>query len=154
MLKWEAESELPGDESRQKNKLQNFQEEYYTEQFLCVVRSTQSAKHVKCSACFFSSWDFSVTHGGMYDIEQLKASHQQKKSDKKYAEDFPLIFMGCETPSSQHLDVIRAETLFTKFFVVHNIALCSRSWHLFWRTFPQKRIAEEDHVIMYATLKI
>ena len=53
-----------------KNALQNFREEYYTEKFLCVVRSTRSAKHVKRSACFFSSWDFSVTHGGMYDIEQ------------------------------------------------------------------------------------
>ena len=51
----------------------------------------------------------------MYDIEQLKASHQQKKSDKKYAEDFPLVLIGC--------DVIRAETLFTNFFVEHNIAL-------------------------------
>ena len=54
---------------------------------------------------------------------QLEASHQQRKSDKKYAEDFPLIFMGCEMPSSQHLDVIQAEMLFTNFFVVHSIAL-------------------------------
>ena len=76
----------------------------------------------------------------------LEASHQQRKNDRKYAEDFPLIFMGC--------DIIRAETLFTNFFVVHNIALCSRSWHLFWRTFPQKRIAKEDHNYMYATLRI
>ena len=48
-------------------------------------------------------------------MRQLEASHQQRKSDRKYAEDFPLIFMGC--------DVIREETLFTIFFVVHNIAL-------------------------------
>ena len=46
---------------------------------------------------------------------QLEASHQQRKSDRKYAEDIPIIFMGC--------DVIRAETLFTNFFVVHNITL-------------------------------
>ena len=70
MPKREAESELPGDGSHQKNAHQNFQEEYYTKQFLCIVRSTQSAKHVKCCACFFSSWDFSVPHGGMYNIEQ------------------------------------------------------------------------------------
>ena len=49
---------------------QNFQEEYYPEKFLCIVRSTWSAKHVKCSTCFFCSWDFYVTHGGMYNIEQ------------------------------------------------------------------------------------
>ena len=49
-----------------KKKHQNFQEECYTEMFLCIVRSTQSTMHVKCSACFFSSWDY----GGMYDVEQ------------------------------------------------------------------------------------
>ena len=99
------------DESRQKNAHQNFREEYCTEQFLCVVRSTQSAKHVKCSACFFSSW----RNVRRRTTRQLEASHQQRKSDRKYAEDFPLIFMGC--------DVIRGEKLFTNFFVVHNIAL-------------------------------
>ena len=56
--------------SATKNTLQNFREECYTEKFLCVVRSTQSAKHGKWSSCFFSSWDFSVAHGGMYDIKQ------------------------------------------------------------------------------------
>ena len=71
MPKREAESELPGDKSRQKKRAhQNFWEEYDTEQFLCVVWSTQSTKHVKCSACFFSSWDFSVALGGMYGVEQ------------------------------------------------------------------------------------
>ena len=110
MPKREAESELLGDESCQKN-APKFLGRVCTEQFLCVVQSTQSAKHVKCSACFFSSWwnvQCRTTH-------QLEASHQQRKSDRKYAEDFPLICMGC--------DVIRAEMLFTNFFVVHNIAL-------------------------------
>ena len=53
-----------------KKKRNAHQEKCYTEQFLCViVQSTQSAKHVKCSTCF-SSWDFSVAHGRMYDVEQ------------------------------------------------------------------------------------
>ena len=30
---------------------------------------------------------------------QLETSHQQRKSNRKYSEDFPLIFMGCETHS-------------------------------------------------------
>ena len=55
-----------------------------------------------------------------YDVEQLEASHQQRKSDRKYAEDFPLIFIGC--------DVIRVEMLFTYFFLVRNIAL-STAYH-------------------------
>ena len=74
-------------------------------------RVWQSAKHVKCSICFFSSWR-NVRHR---KTRQFEASHQQRKSDRKYAEDFPWIFMGC--------DIIRAEPLFTNFFVVHNIAL-------------------------------
>ena len=32
--------------------------------------------------------------------------------------------MGYEMPSSQYLDVLRAEMLFTNFFVVQNIVLC------------------------------
>ena len=146
MPKREAENQLPGDKSHQKSTHQNFQEEYYTEQFLCVVRSTQSAKHVKCSACFFSSWDFSVTHGGMYDVEQLEASHQQRKSDRKYAEDFPLIFMGC--------DVIRAETLFTNFFVVHNIALSAANHDICSGAHFRKSELQRRTIYMYATLKI
>ena len=59
---------------------QNFQEEHYTETFLCVVRSTWSAKHVKCSACFFSSWDSSVAHGGMYNVKQcVNSKHHINK---------------------------------------------------------------------------
>ena len=54
----------------------------------------------------------------MYDVE-LNAS---RKSDRKYAEDFPLIFMGC--------DVIRTETLFTNFFVVYNIALSAANHNI------------------------
>ena len=87
---------------------------------------------------------------------QLEMSHQQRKSDRKYAEDFPLIFMGCKT---QHLNIIRVKTLH-KFLCTNCSAqhrsLCSQSWHLFWRTFPQKWIAKEDdiYIYMYATLKI
>ena len=107
MPKQEAESKLPGDKSNQKNAHQNFQEEYYTEQFLCIVRSTQSTKLVKCSACFSSLWNVRRRTTCRREV-----SHQQRKSNRKYAEDFPLIFR-----------VIWAETLFTNFFVVHNISL-------------------------------
>ena len=68
-------------------------------------------------------------------MRQLEASHQQRKSDGKYAEEFPLIFMGC--------DVVRVEMLFTNFIVEHNIALSAAnharhlahvSGKLNWRT--------------------
>ena len=74
MPKREAENELRGDESRRKNAHQNFRQEYYTEQFLCVVRSTQSAKHVKCSA-YFSSWDFSQISDVEHNIALSAADH-------------------------------------------------------------------------------
>ena len=35
-----------------------------------------------------TSWDFSVAHGRM-GSRLLKASLQQTKNDRKYAEDFP-----------------------------------------------------------------
>ena len=42
-----------------------------------------------------------------------------------------------------------SEDTFHKFlFSAQHCSLCSRSWHLFWRTFPQKRIAKEDDIYM------
>ena len=74
-------------------------------------------------------------------MHALKASLQQMKSDSKYTKISH--FMGCEMRFSQHLDVIQAEALFINFFVVHNIALFSRSWPLFRCRFLQKQIAED-----------
>ena len=67
-----------------------------------------------------ASWDFSVAHGGMYDIERCVNWKCDINKGKAIGSTLKIShFMGCETPSSQHLDVIRAETLFTNFFVVH-----------------------------------
>ena len=93
---------------------------------MCIVLSMQSAQHVKCSTCFFSSWDFSVAHGGMYDVEQhinLKC-HTNKGKAMLIGSTLKISrFMGFEALSSQHFDIIQAETLFTNFFV----ALSSQS---------------------------
>ena len=125
MPKWEAESKLPGNKSCQKThtKKKIHQKSIcITKSFLCIVQSTQSARHVKCSACFLSFCDFSVTQGRMYDVEQCIKRHINK--GKVVGSMLKIShFMGCETSSSQHLDVIRAEMLFTYFLVVQNIAL-------------------------------
>ena len=79
-----------------KNAHQNFQEEYDTEQFLCViVQSTQSAKHVKCSTCFFSSWDFSVTHGRIYAIKWCMSlkHHINKEKTIEVCWRFPILWV-------------------------------------------------------------
>ena len=159
MLKQEAESKFPGDESCQKTKQnknahQHFREEHYTEKFLCVVWSTQSAKHVKCSACFFSSWDFSVAHSGMYNVEQRVNSKHQINKGKAIGSMLKI--------SHYFLWVVRhtafwrnsSEDAFHKFLCsAQHRSLCSRSWHLFWHTFPQKWIAKEMRYIYIYTLR-
>ena len=81
----------------------------------CIVRSMQTAHHVKCSACFLRLFCLPWQNVRRQTTHQLEASHQQRKSNRKYAEDFPLICMGCEMLSSQHLDVFQDETLFNFF---------------------------------------
>ena len=71
-----------------------------------------------------ASWDFSVCHGGMYDVEWRVNWKRHINKGKAIGSTLKILyFMVCEMPSSQHLDVIWAEMLFTNFFVVHNIAL-------------------------------
>ena len=129
--------------SSKENAHQNFWEEItilmqYDQRRAPSMRSAARASSVLGTFCCPWHWT----------VRQLEVSHQQRKSDMKYAEDFPLIFMDCETPSSQHLDVIWAETLFTNFFCsAQHRCLSSWSWQLFWCMFLQMRIAKEDHYI-------
>ena len=71
-----------------------------------------------------ASWDFPVTHCRMYDVKWHISSKRRLNKGKAMGNMLKIShFMGCETPSLQHLDVIWAEMLFTKFFVVHIIIL-------------------------------
>ena len=60
-----------------------------TEKFLCIVWSTQNAQHVKCSACFLGQFGHPGQNVRHRAPRQLEASHQQRKSSRKYTEDFP-----------------------------------------------------------------
>ena len=123
MLKREAESELPGDEACQKKCTPKFPGRVlYRKVFVhCMINAECQACEVQCLLLLFLGlFCHPWRNVRRRTTRQLETSHQQRKSDRKYAEDFPLIFMGCET---QYLDVIRTKTLFTNFFVVHNIAL-------------------------------
>ena len=88
MPKWKAENELPGDKSSQKTLTKLSRKNISPEKFLCIVQSTQSTQHVKCSTCFLGlfchPWRniHQMTH-------QLEASHQLRKRDRKDAENFP-----------------------------------------------------------------
>ena len=126
MPKRETESELLGDESRQKKCTPKFPGRvlYRKVSVCCTINAERQACEVqRVLLQFLGLFCHPWQNVQRRTTHQLEASHQQRKSDKKYAEDFPLIFMGCEMPSSQHLDVIQAEMLFTNFFVVHSIAL-------------------------------
>ena len=114
-FKWPYWSELPGDKSHQKTTHQTLQEEYVYRKV--SVHCTTSAEHPACEVqcwilgtfmlpmveCMMSSnWKHHINKGKAVG-STLKISH----------------FMGCETLSSQYLDVIWVEMLFTNFFVAH-----------------------------------
>ena len=63
---------------KKKKKAHQTSHEEYTEKFPCIVQSTQSTQDVKCNVCLL---DFSVTHGGMYDIEW----HMNSKFEVNYS---------------------------------------------------------------------
>ena len=76
MPKRKDESELPGDKSCQKNAHQTLREEYmYRKVSVHCMISTSTQSMVE--------WTTSNDGG------QLEASHQQRKKDRKYTEDFP-----------------------------------------------------------------
>ena len=89
---------------------------YRTVSVHCVINAEHQACEVQCLLLQFLGLSCRPWRNvRRQTTSQLEATHQQRKSVKKYAEDFPLIFMGC--------DVNRVQTLFTNLFVVHNIAL-------------------------------
>ena len=133
MPKQEAESELPGDKScPKKTHTKLFSKSIY---IYISIQKSFCALYNQCRAPGMSSAAPAYSVLGTFlspwrniwrrTTCQLEASHQQRKSNRKYTKISH--FMGCETPSSQHLDVIQAEMLFTNFFVVQNIALSAAS---------------------------
>ena len=87
----------------------------------------------KCFHAMSASWDFSVSHGGMYDVDwcaSLKCRINKRKAIGSTLKIFH--FMGCEMPFSEHLDIIWAETLFTSFLVEDiTLSAADRAGHLF-----------------------
>ena len=78
--------------------------------------------------------------GGMYDTSAWSiTSTKEKREEVRWR--FPINFYGLWRNSSGDA--------FHKFLCSAQYrSLCSQSWHLFWCTFPQKRIAKEDHICM------
>ena len=127
MLKQGAESKLPGDESRQKNTPKFLGRAFYRKVSVhCTINTERPACEVQHLLLLFLGHSCHPWRNVQCQtMHALKASLQQMKSDSKYAKISH--FMGCEMRFSQHLDLIQVETFFINFFVVHNIALFSRS---------------------------
>ena len=132
--------------SSKENAHQKFWEEYY------AVRSTQSAKHVKC----FSSWDFlsSMAECTTLNIASTWSVTSTKEKWYEVRWRFPINFYGLWDAVFTAFGCNLSGDTFHKFLCsAQHCCLSSQSWQLFWRMFLQMQIAKEDHYI-YATLKI
>lgn len=118
---------------------QKFRKEYH-EKFSFITRSTQSDSHAFCTICRVN---FSVSHGGMYDVKKHIAtdSHTSKNRALEQNHTISSMFVSSSFADS----VTNAELLFTNFLVEHNIPL-SASDHagpLFKSMFPDSPIASK-----------
>ena len=108
---------------------------YTTEKFLCIVWSMQSAQHVKCSTYFLGlfccPWR-NVWRWAMHYAHQLEVSHQQRKSNRKYAEYFP--FYGLWDAIFRAFGCNSSRDTF-----------CSQMLDSCSGTFPGNGTAKEDH---------
>ena len=84
-----------------------------TETFLCIVRSTQSVPSMLLLSAASASWDIFVAPGRIYNVAWRLSWKWHITKGKAIGSALKIFhFMGCETPSSQHLDIIWVETLF------------------------------------------
>ena len=114
MPKWKAESELSGDKSCQNKTLTELSGKINVQKSFCALYDQCRAPSMLSAAP--ASWDFSVAHGGMYNIKRQVNSNCHMNKGKVIGSTLNISqVMGCEMLSSQHLDIIRAEGLFTIF---------------------------------------
>ena len=109
--------------TKQQNKqwtpTQKFREDYMAT-YPCIVRSALSQHHVRCTVC---ATDFIVSHGGMNNVKRHMGSKCHIDCGKFETRKISTFFADPVKVQQQDLDVIRAETLFSRFLVEHNIAL-------------------------------
>lgn len=109
--------------------------------FLCPSKLGDS--HAHCKTCCS---DFSISHGGRDDIKKHISS-------KKHATHFQLksqvapvsSFFKSQSKTEEDLSVIKAEVLFQKFLVEHNVPLAAsdHARELFKAMFPDSKVAEK-----------
>lgn len=128
---------------------QFFKTEYAAE-WPVLMRSTKSLNHVHCKVC---KSDFSIAHGGRNDcLRHVEGSRHMRNAEASAGiQNLKTIFT-----SKENLDVIKAESLFTKFLLEHNLPLTAadHAGPLFKRMFPDSKIASKYRCARTKTTEI
>ena len=119
---------------------QGFKKEYAIE-WPILTWSMKSSLYVFCTIC---RRDFSVAHGGQNDCSRHvdRPRHRENAEAMTNASSMNIKSMFA-TSSNETLDVIKAESLFIKFIIEHNlpISVADHAGNLFKRMFPDSKIA-------------
>ena len=126
--------------NKKKVYFQTFRSEY-TKAFSFFVASRKGEKHGFCNIC---RCDISISHGGRNDL----VAHTKSKKHIEFVDgescNRKLPITGFFAKNTDH-SVIRAECLFTRSIVEHNlpIALADHAGPLFRKMFPDSEIAKK-----------
>ena len=98
-----------------KRTLQKYRLEY-AQKFPVLSSSKLGEHHARCNLC---STDFSVSHGGLSDVEK----HVNTKNHKTIAEATRGRSLTSFFATSSDVSVINAEVLMTEFIIEHSLPL-------------------------------
>ncbi|KAL8577304.1 hypothetical protein ACOMHN_048358 [Nucella lapillus] len=101
---------------------QTFRPEY-TQRAPCIRPFPQNAKRAWCDYC---KVDFTVSHGGWNDVQNhlVTVGHERKSAAKNNTSALSAFgFTQEKEMTDKELQVIKAETLFSHFWVEHNLPI-------------------------------
>ena len=111
-----------GTTSKKVKKQQTFKEEYHRK-WEFITSSKRSENYVRCTLCS----DFSIGHGGAYDIQAHIKSIKRRSAAEAIESNRGCNIVNFFPPKDNA--VIRAEVLMTQFLIEHNVPF-SASDHL------------------------
>ena len=112
-----------GTTSKKVKKQQTFKEEYHRK-WEFITSSKRSENYVRCTLCCS---DFSIGHGGAYDIQAHIKSIKRRSAAEAIESNRGCNIVNFFPPKDNA--VIRAEVLMTQFLIEHNVPF-SASDHL------------------------
>ncbi len=114
---------------------QKFKAEY-SKTYPIIAKSKLGDLYGFCSVC---QTDFSIRHGGLYDVKKHVASKKHESLSKTLESTKKVSSFFCP---QQDQSVIRAEVLFTEFLIEHAVplAVSDHSGKLFRHMFPDSKV--------------